>query len=139
METLSLNLNEVLLRTIALMLCCVMCCSAFVMSNIHVAFCETDAEVDAAESIGAAVDDVTDNIYQTMREVVIPICIVVIAAAGFYFVFGGNQGTEKARKVIIGAAVFLILVVFAPVIGKSLGEMFSSQGSGEWSSYNPLK
>lgn len=141
MVTISTNRNDaVLLRTIALMLCCIMCCSIFVMGNTSLALCApTDPTNSVAEDIGGAVEDVTENIYSTMRKVVIPICIVVIAAAGFYFVLGGSQGTEKARKVIIGAVIFLVLVVFAPVIGKSLGDMFSEQGAGEWGSYNPLK
>lgn len=140
MVTISTYRNDaVLLRTIALMLCCIMCCSIFVMGNTSLALCAPDPTTSVAEDIGDAVEDVTENIYSTMRKIVIPICIVVIAAAGFYFVLGGSQGTEKARKVIIGAVVFLILVVFAPVIGKSLGDMFSSQGAGEWGGYNPLK
>lgn len=130
------NRKSMMLRTVAMMLCCMMFCSVFLLGTSSVALCD-DLE-NAAGEIQNAITIMTETIYTTMRKIITPIVIVALGFAGFQFLLGGNQGTEKARKAIIAACIGLALVLFAPLFGKAIATAFMSSGSGDFSSYNPI-
>ena len=115
-----------------------LCIFAFVgivmMGSATTAFC-----ADTSASITDAVNNITNNIYKIARAVVVPISIVALAFAGFQFLIGGNQGAEKARKVVIGCVCAIGFVVFAPMVVKTVAGYVSGEGTNNIKDYNPLK
>ena len=132
-----------MVRTLCMALCVVMVLSFALIGSTEVAFCsevETPTEpagdpATALTDIGTAVANV---IYKGIRSLVTPLVILAFAIAGLQFFFGGNQGTEKAKKWILGACAGFVLVVFTPVIGQFLALQFQNWGSGDLYEYNPL-
>lgn len=121
-----------LYQMIALTLCVFAFVGVVMMGSAATAFCASSTILDA-------VNTVTDEIYTIARSIVVPICIVALAIAGFQFLIGGNQGAEKARKVVIGCVGAICFVVFAPMIVKTIANAVSTEGSGGVDKYNPLK
>lgn len=135
--------NETMRRMIALFVCCMMCFMVFFATSSQIAFCTepTTAPVSggaAADSIEGAVNVITETAYDIMRSIITPLCIVWVCYAGFQFLFGGQRGSDSARKTLIHSVVALVIVVFAPVLVKTVAEAFINQGTSDWSSYNPL-
>jgi len=133
------------LRQILSLCCCVLCLMVFMLSETTVAYCaEEDAGAgenatdQAASAISSAVNELATKIYQTMRTVISPLTILAFAVAGFYFLLGGAQGTEKARRTAVAAFMGLIIVIFAPVFGQAVASWFSGYGQGNLANYNPL-
>ena len=126
------NLNAILS-----VICCVLCLSIFMLGTATVAYCD-DVTDEAAAAISTAITEMSTKIYQTMRSIITPLTIIAFAFAGFQFLLGGAQGTEKARKTAIGAGIGLAVVIFAPVFGQAVATWFSSNGQGDLSGYNPL-
>lgn len=125
------------------MLCMVMCCvlilSVFMLGTASVAMCTgSNATTSAATAIEDGINEMANQIYKTMRSIITPITIIGFAWAGFQFLLGGAQGTEKARKILMGSAIGLALVVFAPLFGQAVATWFASSGTGDLSDYNPL-
>lgn len=129
--------NAKQLATIAL--CFVLILSVCFIGTFGATVCtSTDATTEAAEAIETAIEEMANQIYQTMRSIITPLTIIGFAWAGFQFLLGGNQGTEKARKILIGAGIGLALVVFAPLFGQAIATWFAASGTGNLSDYNPL-
>lgn len=123
-------------RILAMFLCVFMLAGFVMMASTTTAYCGDD---DALETdIPNAVTSVMDKIYRIARSVIVPICIVALCFAGFQFILGGNQGAEKARKIALGCAGAVGIVVFAPLIVKSIANVVSSYGGSDLDSYNPL-
>ena len=93
---------------------------------------------NATDTIERAVESGAEKIYNLMRAIVIPIIIVMIAWAGLQFAIGGAKGTESAMKIFKGCCGAVIFVVFAPIIGQGIGNMFKDSGSGTFDSFNSL-
>lgn len=127
------------------MLALVLCVFAFVgmimISSTTVAFC---AEPDVAGTINNAFSQITMQIFNIIKAVIVPCCIVALGFAGFQFLVGGNQGAEKARKVVIAVACAIGFVLFAPLVVQAVTKILAS-GSGthtdsksDWDKFNPL-
>lgn len=120
-------------QIITIALCVFLFVGMFMLATTTSAFCD-----DIANDIPSAITSVTDKAYTIMRSIVVPICIVALVMAGFQFLIGGNQGAEKARKVVIGVCAALCFVVFAPVAVQSVASLLKDNGTGGLSKYNPL-
>ena len=92
----------------------------------------------ASTGITNAVNSITNQVYKIVRSVVVPFCIVALAFAGFQFLIGGNQGAEKARKVVIGCICAIGFVVFAPMVVQVVSGLVASEGSNDMEDYNSL-
>lgn len=133
---------------LALMLCCVMFVGTIMVTSPVVALCADDESGTPADSSTGSDEDLGDitgafalvagKIYTIMRAIIIPFCICALAFGGFQFLVGGSQGAEKARKVVIGVALAVCFVVFAPVVVNTLGKEISDQGNQGLDKYNPL-
>lgn len=138
----SVNAKQIL----AAVLCCILIMSVCMMANSTIAYCSnttgnntnTNATTAASTAIETAIEDMANQIYKTLRSIITPITIIGFAWAGFQFLLGGSQGTEKARKIIMGAGIGLALVVFAPLFGQAIATWFAASGTGNLSNYNPL-
>ena len=133
--------NKQLFRLLALCLCVFAFVGIAMLNGTTVAFCEdttTPSDADVATTIQGAFSGLTKQIYDIMRAIVIPCCIVALAFAGFQFLVGGNQGAEKARKAVIAVILTVCFVVFAPLALYTIGDMVKSNGTSDWNSYNPL-
>ena len=119
-------------RIFALCLCFCLC--MFAATNINVAFCTAGA----MDAIKNAVYQGAGHIYSLMRVVVIPLVVVAVAWAGLQFLFFGSRGTENGKKILMGCAAAVVVVVCAPIIGNLLGSWFANIGTGDLSGYNPL-
>lgn len=93
---------------------------------------------DAASNIQNAFNDGANQVYTVMRAVVTPICIILIGAAGFQFLFGGQRGTEKARSMLFAAGIGIAVVLLAPLFGQALATWFKDSASGDLGNFNPL-
>lgn len=124
-------------RIITTMLLFVMCLSMFVFITPDTAFCADDAS-STSDAVSEAVNTLATNIYVTMRKIITPLSICSFAAAGFYFLFGGRSGTEKARTAMLAGVIGIMLVVFAPLIGKEISGWVNGYGGGSLSDYNNL-
>lgn len=122
-------------QLLTMALCCVLFVSVFMLSTTAVAFC-----ADVSTGIENAFYKVTEEVYNIMKTVIVPCCIVALAFAGFQFLMGGNQGAEKARKVVIGCACAIGFVVFAPMVVKLVAGIIGNSNDSEkkWEDYNPL-
>jgi uncharacterized protein YggT (Ycf19 family) len=123
------------------MLTLALCVFAFVgvimVGSTTVAFCDTGV----SSTIKSAVSGITEEIYNIMKAIIVPFCIVALAFAGFQFLIGGNQGAEKARKVIIAVACALGFIIFAPIVVKAITTIVQSgnaNATDDWNSFNPL-
>lgn len=126
-------------QILCMVLCCIFIMSIVLFSSAAISLCtEGDATASAANAIEAAINEMANQIYKTMRSVITPLTIIGFAWAGFQFLLGGSQGTEKARKILIGSAVGLALVVFAPLFGQAIATWFAASGTGNLTDYNPL-
>lgn len=123
-------------QLLTMVLCCVLFVSVFMLSTTAVAFCADDVST----GIESAFYKVTEEVYDIMKTVIVPCCIVALAFAGFQFLMGGNQGAEKARKVVIGCACAIGFVVFAPMVVKLVAGIIGNSNNSEkkWEDYNPL-
>jgi hypothetical protein len=115
------------------------CVFAFVgivlIGTANVAYCETSTAVSTIKGI---VTNLTNSGYTLLRQIIVPVCIVALAAAGFQFIVGGTQGSEKARKTVIAVVCALAFVVFAPVVVNLIGGEVANQGNANFNDYNPL-
>ena len=131
---------------ISLMMCCVLMMSMFLFLNVDTAYCRgttggttgNAGTTAAGDNIQNAVNDGAQEVIRVMRAIVTPICIILIAFAGFQFLIGGQQGTEKARKTLMAAALGIAVVLLAPLFGQALATWFANASSGNLSDYNPL-
>lgn len=123
------------IRMLAFLLAVAMFLPLPLIGGMTAAYC---SEAEGAEAIGDLVETVAEKIYTLFRQIVTPIVICMFAYAGFQFLLGGNRGTEKARSILFGACIGLILVAFAPIIGKEFAKWFVNYGGGSFSGYNPL-
>lgn len=123
-------------QLLAAAMCCVLVLSLCMMGTIGASLCT--ATTAAADAIETAIEEMANQIYKTMRSIITPLTIIGFAWAGFQFLLGGNQGTEKARKILMGAGIGLALVVFAPLFGQAIATWFAASGTGNLSEYNPL-
>ncbi len=122
--------------------CAVMFVCMFMATNIGIAYCAdetTPATPNAADVLVSAITDGTQQVYNMIRAITIPILIVTITFAGVSFLIGGRNGTENARKIAIGSFVGVVIIVFAPVLGQTVGSWFANVGTGDFSEYNPLR
>ena len=137
-----LTINSRSKQLLTLALCCVLFVSVFMLASTNVAFCATTAKTTTsgvATGIENAFSQITEQIYNIMKAVIVPCCIVALAFAGFQFLMGGNQGAEKARKVVIGCACAIGFVVFAPMVVKAVaGIIKAGNDDSGWDDYNPL-
>lgn len=143
--TLERNSSAISMQSIvSMMLCCLLVLSCFMFLSTETAFCTgADANAgggtsDAASNIQNAVTDGTNQIFQVMRAIVTPICIVLIGFSGFQFLLGGQQGTEKARKTLVAAGLGIAVVLLAPLFGQAIATWFADSASGDLSQYNPI-
>lgn len=125
-----------LTRAMALTLCICAFVGIVLIGTASVAYCTTTG--DAVGTMQGIISGLTDKGYQLLRQIIVPCCIVALAAAGFQFIIGGSQGSEKARKTVIAVACALAFVVFAPVVVNLIGGEIATQGQGNISGYNPL-
>lgn len=135
----SQNSKRQIRSIISMVMCCVMMLSVFMFLNVDVAFCASgEANSEAASAIQEAINDGAEQVITVMRAIVTPICIILIAFAGFQFLIGGQQGTEKARKTLMAAALGIAVVLLAPLFGQALATWFADAMQGDLSNYNPL-
>ena len=127
-------------QVIAMTLCIFAFVGMVMLTTTTAAFCD-DAK-DVANTITNAFSKITENVYGIMKAVIVPCCIVALAFAGFQFLIGGQQGAEKARKVIIAVACALAFIIFAPIVVKAITSIVKSgngQDGASWDDFNPLK
>lgn len=122
-------------QIITIALCVFLFVGMFMLATTTSAFC---GDEDLGNTIQGAVSGVTEKIYDIMRAVIVPCCIVAFGFAGFQFIFGGNQGAEKARKVVFASGAAIGFVVFAPLVVNTIAGMVENSGTNDWGSYNPL-
>lgn len=116
--------------------CCAMMLGMFMFMTVSTAFCT--GTNTAGQNIQNAVNDGANQIFTVMRAIVTPICIVLFGFAGFQFLLGGQQGTEKARKTIFAAVLGLALVLLAPLFGQAVATWFANSAPNDLKDYNPL-
>lgn len=131
------HVDSNMIRTLCLFICCAMVLTFALVCNTEVAYC-TSTGTDVGLALEEAITNIANEIYKAMRGIITPFVVIAFAAAGFQFLLGGNQGTEKAKKYIFGGAIGLVFVVFAPVFAQQLALWFASYGASDLSSYNPL-
>ncbi|MBQ7025421.1 MAG: hypothetical protein IJN31_02325 [Peptococcaceae bacterium] len=142
--TKALTLNSgnytIAVRTISIMLCCIMCMSLFMLAGTNVAYCEGTATEpkDAIDSIVDAFGSFTTKLYTLMRQIAAPISALCFGFAGVMFIIGGKNGPEKARVLIIGGIVGVVLIIAAPLIAREVAGMGVGIGAGDLNNYNPL-
>lgn len=135
----SQNSKRQIRSIISMVMCCVMMLSVFMFLNVNTAFCSgTGAATSAGENIQNAVNDGANEVITVMRAIVTPICIILIAFAGFQFLIGGQQGTEKAKKTLMAAGLGIAVVLLAPLFGQALATWFADAAGEDLSTYNPL-
>ena len=122
-------------QIITIALCVFLFVGMFMLATTTSAFCD---EAQLGDTIQSAVSGVTDEIYNIMRAVIVPCCIVALGFAGFQFIFGGNQGAEKARKVVFASGAAIAFVVFAPLAVNTIATMVKNAGNDKIDNYNPL-
>lgn len=122
-------------QIITIALCVFLFVGMFMLATTTSAFC---GDEDLSNTIQGAVSGVTEKIYDIMRAVIVPCCIVALGFAGFQFIFGGNQGAEKARKVVFASGAAIGFVVFAPLVVNTIAGMVKNSGTDDWGNYNPL-
>lgn len=122
-------------QIITIALCVFLFVGMFMLASTTAAFCDDE---DLGNTIQGAVSGVTEKIYSIMRAVIVPCCIVALGFAGFQFIFGGNQGAEKARKVVFASGAAIGFVVFAPLVVNTIAGMVKTSGKDDWDNYNPL-
>lgn len=123
-------------QIITIALCVFLFVGMFMLATTTSAFCTENPDV--GNDIQNAVSQVTEKIYDIMRAVIVPCCIVALGFAGFQFIFGGNQGAEKARKVVFASGAAIGFVVFAPMVVNTIAGMVENSGTDNWDNYNPL-
>lgn len=143
----ALTSKRQMLSIISLVMCAVLMMSMFLFVNVDTAYCRggntnssnnNSGTTAAGDNIQNAVNDGAQEVIRVMRAIVTPICIILIAFAGFQFLIGGQQGTEKARKTLMAAALGIAVVLLAPLFGQALATWFANASSGNLSDYNPL-
>ena len=105
MSTISTQSHKHIFQMVALLLCVVAFVGVIMVGSTTVAYCAGENQEtigEAATNIQEAFSKMTKKIYDVMRAVIIPCCIVALGLAGFQFLFGGTKGAEKARTVVIG-------------------------------------
>ena len=122
-------------QIITIALCVFLFVGMFMLATTTSAVC---GDEDLSNTIQGAVSGVTEKIYDIMRAVIVPCCIVALGFAGFQFIFGGNQGAEKARKVVFASGAAIGFVVFAPLVVNTIAGMVKNSGTDDWGNYNPL-
>ena len=123
-------------QIITIALCVFLFVGMFMLATTTSAFCTNS---DVGNDITTAVSDITKEIYNIMRAVIVPCCIVALGFAGFQFIFGGSQGAEKARKVVFASGAAIGFVIFAPMVIKTIAKMVSDSGTTDkWNDYNVL-
>ena len=88
----------------------------------------------AAESAGnieGGIKAGTQQLYNIMTAVVLPIAAVFFAWNAFKALFGGERGMEQAKKNMLTIVIVLALVYLAPVVVTQVGGWFSP--SSNWS------
>lgn len=120
-------------QIMSMALCVFVFVGFILVGTANVAHCAS-----AADTIKGIVNNLAGQGYAILRAIIIPCCIVALAAAGFQFIAGGNQGSEKARKTVIAVGCAVAFVVFAPVVVNLIGTAVKDQGSGNINNYNPL-
>lgn len=73
----------------------------------------------------------TQQLYNIMTAVVLPIAAVFFAWNAFKALFGGERGMEQAKKNMLTIVIVLALVYLAPVVVTQVGGWFSP--SSNWS------
>lgn len=136
--------THISIRVLAMVMCLMMAMSVMLFSTSTVAYCadETtpaDPTQNAANAITEGVEKMANQIYTTMRAIATPITACIFAYAGFQFLIGGAQGTEKARKACFAGVGGLALIVFAPLIAQAVATWIKDSGTGDLGDYNPLK
>lgn len=126
--------KKTVLRNIAMCLCCVLMLSMFMLGSSVVAYCDDDP----GDAIQAGINAMATQIYTVIRQVAVPITIVIFAVAGVQFLIGGAKGTEKARTTVFAGVGGLCIIIFAPVFGQAVATWFAGIGTGDLSNYNPL-
>lgn len=119
-------------RMFALALCVFAFVGMVMVGTSTTAFCA------GADSITTAANNLATKAYTIARSVIVPIAICALAFAGFQFLIGGTQGSEKARKVVIGCVCAIAFVVFAPMVVQTVGGFVKDEGKGDLSGYNDL-
>lgn len=142
-HTLNENRTAVNIRSVFMVLCCVILIAVAMVGNSQVAYCTAAADPatgssDPASAIQTGITQMATQIYTTMRAIITPLTIIAFAFAGFQFLTGGNQGTEKAKKTLMAGGVGLALVIFAPLFGQAIATWFAGSGTGDLGQYNPL-
>lgn len=141
LTNITLQSHKQLFQLLALALCIFTFVGMFMVGTATTAYCADPEEEDVgdvADTIQSAFSQMTKKIYDVMRAIIVPCCIVALAFAGFQFLVGGSQGAEKARKVVTGAILAVCFVVFAPLVMNTVGGMVTENGTGDWDDYNPL-
>lgn len=124
-----------------MVLCCVLLVAVAMVGTSQVAYCTTTpaaSTTNPGDAIQAGITEMATQIYTTMRAIITPLTIIAFAFAGFQFLTGGTQGTEKAKKTLMAGGMGLALVIFAPVFGQAIATWFQAQGGGTLDQYNPL-
>lgn len=93
----------------------------------------------AGNAFSSMMDKMTNEIYQTMRQIAIPIIICFFGYAGITFLTGGSRGAEKAMTICKYCLAAVVLVAFAPLFGQTIGNWVASDGTGNITDYNPMK
>lgn len=120
---------------LTLMLCVFALVAMFVFTTSTTAYC---ADEDVGDTIQTAFSALTGKIYNIMRSIIIPCCIIALGFAGFQFIAGGSKGPENARKVVISVLCAVCFVVMAPLAAKTIAGLVKDNGTDDWDNYNPL-
>lgn len=131
------NLADQGRSVIALCLVCLIISASFLFLTAEIGYCSSTQ--DPAENIQNAVISAVNNIYRVMQIIATPLCIVFYGYAGLQFFFGGNQGTEKARKVIINTSLGVAFILLAPLLAQAFATWFMGDGLTDVNNFNPLK
>lgn len=83
-----------------------------------------------SDTIAAGIAGGMDSLYKVLRMVAIPIAVVTAGFAAFQIFTGGEKGMEKAKKLLLYAAIGIGIVLLAPIIVKTVASWFSSVEHG---------
>lgn len=122
----------------AMMLCFALALTVGIGLNLGVAYCSgQSAAQKATDIINNAWEGIADNVYNVLKNGIMPTAGLAFCVAAFCLVFRGQKGMREAMG-IAGTCIGAVALVFlAPTLITAFGGWFV-ESSGDMSSVNDL-